>query len=360
VPMKFSLNPILKLAVCMFVPVVSFASDSPYLLNAKGNFTDINVPAGSTASTVSAYVVTRGNESEYVNATVTGPLGTKVTVRSQTIGKGGVKTALASTKNWIAAKFQQGSESVPALKITGIAPNSSSGSSGGSTTGSRFYCLDFTAEDLDEIIGIFRQLGNNYTRDELCALYGDNTIRNNVNTGTNGTVTPVPTGTVTSVSGAAHIRKDTCSLTKNAQTVVRFDIALNEISESDRANGFTIKFSALPLKFVGNKAASIKPTSDGKFAPRALFLVHTTGFGGGVSSPERMNLIRFSRGKVGVTNLKIEDYVPYRGKMLARAVAEKYLRGGKGVVEMQNDFSTYSVCFKLIKARQRVNGYTNG
>jgi len=345
---------LIALAFFSITATVVSAEENFLPLDSSGKFLEIEILPDSANSVLSAFVSTKGNESEYINFTIFGPAGTKVTARSQALGKASIKSVLAASKGWINAPFQRGASSLSNIQI----PNAT-GTSGSSPANGRFYCLDFTAEDLDTVIEILRMNGDNFTRDELCALYGDNSIRNDLLTNGNGSSANLPTTYIGSTSALALIRKDTCALKKEAQSVVRFDISLSGVSESDRRNGFKLKLSTLPIKYVGSKAASLKPIAEKKYFPKALFLVHSAGFGGGLSSPERMNLVKFSKGKVSLSKIKIEDYVLYRGNNLARAVAERYLSGGNGVVEMQTDYSTYSVCFKLIKRRQKMNGYQN-
>lgn len=336
----------------------ALAQQKLYRLDPRGRSLEITVPPNTKTKSLTAYVVAKGNETQYVNFSATGPSGVQISARSQVLSGKNIARFVRSNKRWNAVTFKTNSSNLKSLRISG-----SSTSSFTPFALSSGQCQGFTFEQLDEIIRTLSSMGVNYTRQELCRIYEEYGITgvpgggssSGGNGGGDGNSFNSPSNLAT---GLALVRKDTCATKKTTNYIVRFDISLARVSAADKANGFKVTLTAAPLVHRGSKAATVKPTSDGKFAPRALFLLNTTG-GFGYGS-EQMNVVRWSNRKPRVSNVRIEDYVPYRGLYLARAVAESHVRGGgRATVELLGNSSAYSVCFRMVKARQRVNGYTN-
>jgi hypothetical protein len=152
--------------------------------------------------------------------------------------------------------------------------------------------------------------------------------------------------------GTLFFQKDGCSSTRNYFLLVEVD--LSRVKSEGRKTSFNVGAAAQTVPFQGAKASVLKPESDGKFSPRPLMLMSTTGAYGG----EAMYLSRWAKNRLRSSeSIKVEDYVYARGRTLARAVIDKYLRGGKGVFELYNQASGYGVCFDLARRRQEKNGY---
>lgn len=344
----------------------SFAAPAPMIvkLDGKGGVKKINIPAGSPIRTITAYVPSKGNITQYVSFNIAGPKGVNVTGKA-ILGKSGKYDAqLKTTKDWVAMKFAKGGKELSAIKLTGssidMSSSSSQSTSSSSNQSGNFYCAGFTVGEIDEMIRMLAQYANlRYTRDGWCSELASNGFNGNLNgflpsDDSNGG----GTGSSDSMLELARllVRKDTCNAKSNSVYLVRLDISLSGVSAQDFANGFQIQVSSNVINYAGRRAASIKPNSDGKFAPRPLYLMATTGgFGGN----ERINVVKFSKNKPGSPKkVRVEDYVYYRGYTLARAVADSTLRmGGKANVELQSDNAVYSVCFRMSKSRQKVNGY---
>jgi hypothetical protein len=234
------------------------------------------------------------------------------------------------------------------------------------------YCGAFSTQDLDNIVASLASSAIPYTRNQLCSLYGfapgtayvpdSNTpVNGGVPTfpgtdGDDGTYNPYVPGYQTTITTNILVHKDTCGVPSSGTYLVKIEFSFAGIPAEQRAQADELLVSALPIPYGGSKASSIKPKSDGKFAPRALFLMASTGgyFGGS----ERLNIVRWSRGVPSFRTQKVEDIVYWRGHQLARALAEPHLRGGRAVVQIQSKVGTYSVCFNMIKSRQKFNGYS--
>lgn len=137
-----------------------------------------------------------------------------------------------------------------------------------------------------------------------------------------------------------------------------FVIDLSGVDRAAAGSSFTVS-AGIDSSEGKASPASIKPVSDGKFAPKPLVLIQSPGYS--YSSTPTLNLLGWKNGRPGKAKaLKIEDYVYYRGQRLARAVAAGILNGGKGTFEITVGESVGTACFSLIRTRQRVNGYKGG
>lgn len=106
-------------------------------------------------------------------------------------------------------------------------------------------------------------------------------------------------------------------------------------------------------KHFGGKEATIKPLSEGRFAPSPLLLMNYLGFCG-----QKINVVRWNNDRPSrKTPAKVFDLVQYRGLVLTRTPFSRYLVGGRASIELYDANSGYGACFQLKRARQRVNGY---
>jgi len=106
-------------------------------------------------------------------------------------------------------------------------------------------------------------------------------------------------------------------------------------------------------KYTGDKRATIKPVSEGKYAPDPLFLFSSIS-----SCGQRMQVTKWAGGKPMVTqDVRLYDLITYRDMTLTRSPVGSYLTGGKASIELFNRNYGYAVCFNLTRTRQRANGY---
>ena len=121
-----------------------------------------------------------------------------------------------------------------------------------------------------------------------------------------------------------------------------------------RDEDVTLAIRASDSDFNGDMAASIKPTSDGKFAPQPILLMSFLGSFCG----QHLEISKWSSGKItSKSSTESKDLIPYNGHLLTRTPLGRFLSGGKGTFELFNGRSSYSVCFELKRKRQKVNGY---
>lgn len=153
--------------------------------------------------------------------------------------------------------------------------------------------------------------------------------------------------------GALLVRKDTCGWKSNAKQLMVLELRFDQVDAATLAAGFQMEVGTQVGTYRGSRIASIKPVSDGKYAPRPLLLIHTISGGS-----DLVTLSSWARSKLRSSRpLKVEDLVYWRGFVLNRIVAANILRGGKATVDVFNGAAAYSACITLRRTRQRVNGY---
>lgn len=167
---------------------------------------------------------------------------------------------------------------------------------------------------------------------------------------------PLPTNPSFKIySGGGVVYKNACGPKSNEYSV-KVEVDLNGVSETvaqQVGNSLKVKFYAQEYK--GCKAASIKPTSDGRFAPQPLLLMCTIG------GSEEIILNKWKGNSPGKgTKVGVADYIYYRGNAFTRSPIGKILRGGKATFTVKNSNRSYGVCFRLARQRQKVNGYQGG
>jgi hypothetical protein len=148
-------------------------------------------------------------------------------------------------------------------------------------------------------------------------------------------------------------QKDSCNAPKpTSYALVTVDVS--KVKRKKLKNGLTVKVSAEEASYKGSRAASIKPISDGKYAPKPLLLMATT-----YSVDEFARVVRWSGGKPKIEKIyKTLDSAYYRNLSLIRVPVE--LPGGFATVELLDEAdlnSGYSVCLEMSRKRQRINGY---
>lgn len=105
--------------------------------------------------------------------------------------------------------------------------------------------------------------------------------------------------------------------------------------------------------YEGKKGATIKPISEGKFAPNPLLLMEMTRQCG-VSITESV----WKNGRPKLTSLKPEDLIRYSKRIFVRVnMGGKLQGGGKASYDLSDTDTAYGVCFSRQAVRQYVNDY---
>lgn len=148
------------------------------------------------------------------------------------------------------------------------------------------------------------------------------------------------------------IQKNACG-PKSTRYLVIIDVDLSKVSVVDNPTA-TLVIQATEYEYAGDRAASIKPTSSGKYAPQPILLMSFLGSFCG----QKLNLTPWATNHPrSTTALKVADLIPYSGRILTRTPIGRVLRGGKASFDLYSSSSAYGVCFNLVAKRQRVNGY---
>lgn len=147
--------------------------------------------------------------------------------------------------------------------------------------------------------------------------------------------------------------KDACA--RNATpSLLEVTVDLSRVNRSRLTNGLAINIAALERTYTGSRAASIKPVSDGKYAPRPLLIMARAAPG-----REAVRVVRWKQGKPRIERIYDRlDSAFYRGFSLLRVPVE--LPGGFASVDVVDDDNytkAYGVCLEMVRRRQRVNGY---
>lgn len=186
-------------------------------------------------------------------------------------------------------------------------------------------------------------------KDQWCALYDWNLL---LGLG----IDCFPSSLFATYSGAtfkrqtltALLRRDSCGSSKD-----KYDVKV-QFKLPQSSSTYNITISGRLSKHTDGREASIKPVSEGRFAPKPLILMSWLG----TTCGNEITAVKWKNNKPGqVQSLPIYSFLSYRNLILALATADKALKGGKGTFELHDGRSAYGVCLDMARRRQRVNGY---
>jgi hypothetical protein len=146
----------------------------------------------------------------------------------------------------------------------------------------------------------------------------------------------------------AVLSKNACGK-ESDRYIFRVRVILPKVLPS---SGF-LRVRLFETKHFGGKEATIKPVSDGMYAPQPLLLMNYLGFCG-----QKISVVKWNKNKpVGKSATKVFDLIRYRDLVLTRTPISSLLTGGEASVELFTQNGGYGACFELTRTRQRVNGY---
>jgi len=339
-------------------------------IKSNGQIYDINLTAADkTLTTATLWFLSKGNDTQTFNFYLDGPENLSASVKVKALPKKSAAEKLLATDRgfWNIALKTSGSSSA---RNTLVIKNRSAATQVAAATdpfgglsnplGGGGICDLLPKDQIDQLI-IFMSTfyGRTVTREEVCSgAVGVGGGGGGTGGGSGGGGSNPFSGYTTGINASGFLLKDACIPDRTSNYLVKVVVDFTKIDKTLLDNGLTVHAGVSTSTYSGSKATSLKPVSDGKFAPRPLILMSTLGgfFGGG----ERIELYKWSsKGppkKPAI--LRVEDYVGYKGLFLARAIATG-LTGGKGTFMLTNGSTAYGVCLRLSRTRQSVNGYPN-
>jgi hypothetical protein len=346
----------LALAILLFPASRLYAVDQELEINPKGREVIASVSDANVKRVIFTTRIT-GKTSRYLDFAARGPSGIKGFVEVRQIARGArpgpvFRLQFPRARRGFTTELTDGSSSARALAAN-TAPSTP----------------DPTPEQIKQVMDatglsepVTRILLKYMTVAEIIAKYGrpaPGTPPSGSGPTTPSPTNPTPQTPPGSLAGRALLSQDACSPSVE-EYQVRFVIDLEGINRSTAGTPFTVA-AQITEGESELLAASIKPFSDGKFAPKPLVLIESVGFSYYASSGQSLRLVRWARGRPGKPRvIKIENSLFHQGQVLLRAVAEGLLTGGRGSFEVINGERAGGACLNLVRARQCVNGYKGG
>lgn len=166
-------------------------------------------------------------------------------------------------------------------------------------------------------------------------------------------------GSIQWAEGAGIIQKNTCS--KKYSYFAKIEADLSKVPESAFDEGIAVGISLTFKNFDGTQAATMKPASDGKWAPRPILLISQINHG----FPEQVRLVYWKGAKIrNQKTLTVGEpkFISSMGRYyyMHLRVMSGFLSGGQAPIEVvaPSGALAYSHCFTLRATRQNRGGYT--
>lgn len=378
----------------------------------KSAITEVVLPAES-AEPVTFWAEMNGNSSNIVNFRIEAPQGTRVEFSgAQAAGRRKTKIENIRRGAWypvlLKERYKEGAKEASGFTLRGpgrsIAADDSAGVTQSSANNSVTpftlpaappgnvridYCSMLSPQQIQTMLDQLKQVtGRDWTKEEFCNYIKNPTEEGNVlppptagGTGGNpGGSTGGSTGGGTwpgaggnsgeplfptdptdetflanadnaSLDLGGVFRKDSCN-SRVSKYLVKVTLDFSNVDLTKFPQGIAVRFRGLENVYQGKRAASVKPVSDGKFAPAPLLLMTSVAYN------EDVEIIKWTKGKPKqVASVDIEDRVYYRGFVLSRSIASSILTGGTASVDKVSDYQSYGACLSMTRTRQRVNGY---
>jgi hypothetical protein len=328
-------------------------ADSSVTIPANGKEGTISI-SDPSVKTVSFISRVKGNISQYIDFSAQGPSGLKGYVDVRQVGRA----------NKLGAKFRL--QFPKKKKSTTVLVDGSASKVSAQAHTTLAAEGDPSAEQIERIVkatglseAIIKILLRYMTEEQLIAKYGQTSPTNPNSPSSPSPSNPTPATPPGSLAGRALLSKDSCD---NSVSEYQIEFVIDLTGIDRNAPGGQGSVSAkITAGESSLAAASIKPISDGKFAPKPLILIESTGYSYYTGSSEVLQLVRWAKGRPGkAKSIKIEDRIFHQGQSLIRAVAQSVLTGGKGTFEVTNGQKAGVACLNLVRSRQRVNGYKGG
>jgi hypothetical protein len=367
------------IAFCLYnLGIVAEAQPVNKRVVLRGKIAEVNLLPEESSKKVIFWGILNGNSSNVVDLRVEAPAGTKAKfLASQKSGsKGGARAIVRGKKAkkslyplLLQEKYRDNSKESSLFRLQRN-PRALSGPRS-LTAGLRIDACSFIKEEqINELLKEIENLsGESWSKERFCDYLnkgsgteeGQELPGSGGTTGGGGNVPELPSdpsdeiffqnASNASLDVKGVFRKDSCNSRVN-KYILRVELDFSDVDLTKFPNGITARFRGMEYVYKGRRAASIKPVSDGKFAPAPLLLMQSLGYG------QEIDIIKWSNGRPRKqADVKVENMVYYRGFVLSRSVASKILTGGYGSVDVEANYQSYGACLELVRRRQRVNGY---
>ncbi len=315
----------------------------------NGQVYDITVtPQDGALKTVELYYVTKGNLTQTLTAYLEGVQGAKASISASYLPNARATASLLNKKNgWWNLSLRRNNSKISQKTISMLPAMMESSIPGLTGIFGGSMCSFMSQAEIKEMLTFFTLLyGRTVTKEEFCS----GSLGDSGSGGNGGSTSPLPNG----VSASTLLHKDNCR-SASSKMLVKLSIDLKGVPASALAQGYVLRAGLDDDLYSGSRKASIKPTSEGRFAPRPLILMATMG--GCFTGSENIKVVTWSkRGPKETGNIKVVDCVFWQGNVLSRAPIGG-LNGGKANYTLTNGYSAYNVCFSQSRTRQRANGY---
>jgi hypothetical protein len=365
------------LATAMFLALLSRAeADISKKIVTSSPTTEVVIDPGSK-ETVQFWTLSKGNSSTRVGLRVSAPVGAVVTFEASA-AKRGSDVVNVAPRNWFpivlrneAGRGNREESSFVVRRAEGLSSQSSFLKTFSTYQAAAFdmglgFCGVFTDEQIATVLQqIEKSTGQKWTKEQFCKYTqsgGEEGVEiPNDENGQTPVIGTLPKDDVDeeflknqnngTVDVAGVLPKDSCN-ERVTRYFLRIRVDLSGVDAALHPQGINLRLRASESKYTGKKAASIKPVSDGKYAPAPLLLMSSLG------SNERLSIMRWKKGKpTKQAEVDVENRLYYRGYLLSRSIASNVLTGGYASVDKSSDYQSYGVCLNMVKSRQRINGY---
>lgn len=152
------------------------------------------------------------------------------------------------------------------------------------------------------------------------------------------------------------LSRNTCKKGKKAKHVIKIELSFKDVPEEVKAEGATLRVSLGTNHHGEGQESSIKPESEGRYAPRPIILMNyldsVCGHRIDTVKWKKKNKVQWRK------DLEVYSLLAYQDMVLSLALVDSVLPdSGKATFELYNGTSAYSVCFELKQKRQTANGY---
>ena len=348
--------------LCSVMTARSALAETIYVTgNPKGREVTVTLDPSMAGKTIGVYAAAQSPQHQIVDLEVSGSGGEKISVETYVaVGKQSAEAAAADTT--VPALIYQNGAGFKQISILKPGESSSSSAGSSSSTGDTGVqdpkCGCLTPNKIDEYLALYQRGFPGTTREQFCALLPQRESCENTgipDSSEGSSSSSSVSSTLRTVTGSSFLSFNKCLPAGKHGVLVKIDLTNIEPAQ---LQGGVIKVSTSIRDFEGDKRATIKPKSDGRWSPQPLLLAGPTG---GYFFNKTVNAIHMvnwkNKRKAKSRQLKVVAFLYYGTGPLLEVAMGSLLSGGKGTFEVVSGSEGYSFCAKFTKQRQYFNGY---